>query len=256
MAHTAFAEMLNLDAEVLHDYHDEVVTWVASLVPARPRIVDLGAGTGVGSRLLLRAMPEAEVVAVDVDEEILGHITDKRVRTVVADLDQPWPGELGPADLIWASASLHHLADPAQGLRQALATLKPGGVLVVSELDSFPRFLPDGAEAELEGRVHAELDKMRAEHGLHMHEDWSALLAEAGFTVEANRRFDIDLRPPLPAAAGRYAEISLERGVHRLEDRLAADDLRQLEAIVKGIRDRDDLVVRTTRTVVAGRKAA
>lgn len=253
MAHTAFAEMLNLDAEVLHDYHDEVVTWVASLVPARPRIVDLGAGTGVGSRLLLRAMPEAEVVAVDVDEEILGHITDKRVRTVVADLDQPWPGELGPADLIWASASLHHLADPAQGLRQALATLKPGGVLVVSELDSFPRFLPDGAEAELEGRVHAELDKMRAEHGLHMHEDWSALLAEAGFTVEANRRFDIDLRPPLPAAAGRYAEISLERGVHRLEDRLAADDLRQLEAIVKGIRDRDDLVVRTTRTVVAGR---
>ncbi|GII59230.1 hypothetical protein Pth03_76190 [Planotetraspora thailandica] len=32
-----------------------------------------------------------------------------RIRTIQADLDQTWPA-LGPADLVWASASLHHMA--------------------------------------------------------------------------------------------------------------------------------------------------
>jgi hypothetical protein len=36
-----------------------------------------------------------------------------------------------------------------------------------------------------------------------MNEDWGARLTEAGFTVEAERRFDTDLRPPLPAATRR-----------------------------------------------------
>ncbi|MEV4345329.1 methyltransferase domain-containing protein [Actinoplanes sp. NPDC049596] len=255
MAHTAFAELLELDAEVLRDYHDEVIAWAGSLAPANPKIIDLGAGTGVGSRALLRALPGADIVAVDMDDEMLASIqaADSRIRTVRADLDQPWP-ELGPADLIWASASLHHLADPVRGLRQALAALRTGGHLVVTELDSFPSFLPAGPEGDLEARLNVELDKMRAEHGLHMHADWPALLAEAGFAVEATRRFDIDLQPPLPAAAGRYAEISLGRASDRLEGRLPADDLKALETLVAGLRNRDDLVVRATRTVIVGRK--
>ena len=51
-----------------------------------------------------------------------------RIRAVRADLDQPWP-ELGPADVVWASASMHHMADPADAVRQAFAMLRPGGLL-------------------------------------------------------------------------------------------------------------------------------
>ncbi len=261
MAHTHLTEMLDLDAEVLHDYHHEVLTWAGSLAPARARVVDLGAGTGTGTLALARHLPEARVVAVDVDEAMLEHVRHRaaaagladRVGTVRADLDQPWP-PLGPADLVWASASLHHMADPGHALAQALATLRPGGALMVAELGSFPHFLPDGAGGGVEARAQAALAAKRTEAGLHMDEDWGALLAAAGFTVEADRHFAIDLRPPLPAAAGRYARVCLERMRDGLADRLGADDLAALGELADGIAGRDDLVVRTSRTVWVGRR--
>ncbi len=261
MAHSQLAEMLDLDADVLHEYHRDVITWVGSLIPDQVRIVDLGAGNGTGTLALARHLPGAQVVAVDVAEPMLEHLRGKaralgvadRIRTVQTDLDQPWP-DFGPADLVWASASLHHLADPDRALIQALATLRPGGALVVTELDSFPRFLPDEADAALEERCHAALAEVRAEAGMHMGEDWGVRLAKAGFTIDAERHFDIDLQPPLPAATGRYAQISLQRMRHGLDGRLDANDLAALDALTAGIPGRDDLTVRATRTVWLARR--
>ncbi|MDT5026705.1 MAG: hypothetical protein QOE61_3131, partial [Micromonosporaceae bacterium] len=74
MAHSDLAEMLDLDADVLHEYHRDVITWVGSVTPDRPRIIDLGAGTGTGALALARQLPDAEVVAVDVSEPMLEHL--------------------------------------------------------------------------------------------------------------------------------------------------------------------------------------
>ena len=254
-------DVLELDAEVLHEHHRDVITWAGSLAPARARVVDLGAGTGTGTLSLARHLPDAEIVAVDVDEAMLDHLRHKvraagvadRVRTVRADLDGAWPA-LGPADLVWASASLHHMADPAHALAGIRSTLRPGGVLVVTELDGFPTFLPDPAGAALEDRCHAALAELRAEAGMHMGVDWGALLGAAGLTTEARRDFAIELRPPLPAAAGRYAEACLRPLRHRLEGRLSAADLAALDALAARVGARDDLVIRTTRTAWAGRR--
>jgi hypothetical protein len=116
-------------------------------------------------------------------------------------------------------------------------------------LGSFPRFLPDPAGAALEERCHAALAEARTEAGMHMDEDWGVRLAEAGFTIEAERHFDIALRPPLPAAAGRYALVSLQRARHGLDGRLGASDLAALDAVLAGLPGRDDLTVRTGRAV-------
>jgi SAM-dependent methyltransferase len=261
MAHSHLGELLDLDADVLHEFHREVITWVGSLIPDRPRIIDLGAGTGTGTVALARHLPDAQVVAVDLSEEMLEHLRHKahasgvadRIQTVQADLDQPWP-DFGVADLVWASASLHHLADPARTLTQALASLRPGGVLVAVELDSFPRFLPDDAGAALEDRCHAALAQLRAAAGMHMDEDWTALLTKVGFTVETERRFDIALHAPLPAAAGRYAQVSLQRMRHGLDGHLSADDLATLDTLAADVLSRDDLAVRATRTVWQARR--
>ncbi|GIF13421.1 methyltransferase family protein [Actinoplanes teichomyceticus] len=253
--------MLDLDAEVLRDYYDEVIGWAAAAAPDRPRVVDLGAGTGTGTLALARHLPGAALTAVDVDEDMLARLRRRateagcgeRVRTVRADLDGDWP-QLGPADLVWASASMHHLADPAAALTRVRDVLRPGGAVVISELDGFPRFLTDPAGSALEDRCQAELARLRREAGMHMGEDWGARLRAAGFELEGARRFAIELRPPLGAAALRYAQVTLQRTRDRLGDRLGGAELAALDAIVAGLPGRDDLTVRATRDVWIGRR--
>jgi trans-aconitate methyltransferase len=261
MAHEHMAEILDLDAEVLHELHREVIARVTADVPAQARVIDVGAGTGTGTLGLARQLPEAEVIALDVDAQMLERIQHKaglagmagRVRTVLADLNQPWPA-VGPADLVWAANSLHHMGDPAHAAAQIFALLRAGGVLAVSELESFPRFLTDPAGAALEERVHAAMAQARDEAGMHMHENWPDRLTGAGFLIEAERRFDVDLRPPLPAAAISYAQLTLHRARHGLDGRLSAEDLADLDATAAAIPGRDDLAVRTSRTVWLARR--
>src|SRR5580698_2725216 len=177
-----------------------------------------------------------------------------RVRTVQADLDQAWADDLKNADLVWAANSLHHMGDPARAVAQIYQMLRPGGLLAVTELESFPRFLTDPAGAALEERIHTAMARSRDEAGMHMHEDWPARFAEAGFTVEAERRFDVVLNPPLPAAATRYAQLTLHRAQDNLDGKLGADELADIDAVIAAIPSRDDLTVRTSRTVWLARR--
>jgi len=146
------AELLDLDAEVLHSYLTEVTAWIHELAADRPRrgILDLGSGTGTGVLALLQRFEGSEAIALDVSAQLLDRLRNKardlgvadRVRTVQVDLDAAWPG-IDPVDLVWASSSLHHMADPDRALTEVFTALRPGGVLAVLEMDSFPRFLPD-----------------------------------------------------------------------------------------------------------------
>jgi len=244
------AEMLDLDADVLADHHAEVIAWAGTLVPERSRIVDLGAGTGTGTLALARRLPAAEVIAVDMDEELLAHLRRRaadegvgdRVRTVRADLDGSWP-DLGPADLVWAAKAMHHLADPARALAQVRDLLRPGGHFLITEIDSFPRFLTDPAGVALEDRLHAAQDRMRREGGLHMGVDWGDRLTSAGFELVAERHFDIEVPGPLSPPALRYAQVAFERSRHLL----SSEDLVVLESATA-------TVVRSQRTAWVGRK--
>ncbi|WP_249997736.1 trans-aconitate 2-methyltransferase [Actinoplanes sp. M2I2] len=260
MAHNHMIEILDLDAEVLHEYHHDLITWVGREAADRPRVIDLGAGSGTGSLSLARELPGSRVTAVDVSPEMLAHLRTRaeaaglgdRIGTVEADLDQPWP-DFGPADVIWAASSMHHMADPARALASAHAALRPGGLLVIAELNSFPRFLTGTADAALEDLVQTEGDKLRHEAGLHFHENWGEQITRAGFTGVTERHFDIALKPPA-ATTARYAEVSLARMRHQLEDRLSPADLAAFDRLVTGLPARDDLTVRTERTVWLARR--
>jgi len=268
MAHEHLADLLDLDAVVLSEYHREVAEWVSAHLPERGRVIDVGAGTGTGTIALARQLPDAEVIALDVDGEMLKHIQDKarasglagRIRTVQADLDQAWPDGLKNADLVWAANSLHHMHDPAHAVAQIYQMLRPGGLLAVTELESFPRFLADPAGAALEERIHTAMARGRDEAGMHMHEDWPARFAEAGFAVESERHFAIALQPPpgspMAASVARYAMVTLSRARHGLADKLSVDDIAELNAQVLALPARDDLTVRTSRKVWLARKPA
>jgi SAM-dependent methyltransferase len=260
------AEILDLDAEVLRPYLSEVIAWVDGLAADQPprRIVDLGAGTGTGALALAQRFEGADVIALDISAELLDRLTAKardlgvadRIRTVQTDLDAAWPA-IDTVDLVWASNSLHHMADPDRVLTAAFTAIRPGGLLAVAELDSFPRFLRDDLGSGLEARCHAAL-AVRMTHDVpHLGSDWGPRLTKAGFTIEAQRTFAIDLKPPLPTATGRYAQASLRRLRSGLDGWLNADDLAALDTLVDGaesVLHRDDLGVRTTRTVWVARR--
>jgi SAM-dependent methyltransferase len=260
----AMAELLDLDAEVLHSYLSEVTAWIQDLAGdlAPHRILDLGAGTGAGSLALLQRFEGADAVALDVSAQLLHRLRDKarvlgvagRVRTIEADLDAAWPA-IDPVDLAWASLSLHHMADPDRVLCDVFAALNPGGLLAVLEMGSFPRFLPDNlglGRPGLEARCHAILADRRAAELPYLGSDWGPRLSQAGFTIEAERSFAIDLTPPLPAATGRYAAATLRRIRSHLDGQLSAGDLAALDALIgdgpDSILRRDDLTVRSGRT--------
>jgi SAM-dependent methyltransferase len=267
----AMAVLLDLDAEVLHAYLSELTAWIHELAAGLPhhRILDLGSGTGTGTFALLERFEGADVIALDKSAQLLHHLMDKarvlgvadRVRTVQADLDAAWPA-IDTVDLVWASSSLHHMADPDRVLTEVFAALHPGGLLVVAELDSFPRFLPGDlgfGRPGLEARCHAVLAEGHAAELPHLGSDWGSLLSPAGFVIEAKRPFAIDLTPPLPASAGRYAQASLRRMRSGLEGRMSADDLATLDTLIdsdgpEGVRQRDDLTVRAARTVWVARR--
>ncbi|MGH3155080.1 MAG: class I SAM-dependent methyltransferase [Streptosporangiaceae bacterium] len=265
------AELLDLDAEVLHEYLSDATAWVHALaadLPAR-RVLDLGCGTGTAALALAARFPDADVTAVDQSAQLLAHLRakadglglDGRLHTVEADLDGPWPA-VGPVDVAWTSMALHHLADPGRALAEIFARIRPGGLLAVAELTAPLRFLPDDVgvgRPGLEARLGALADDLRHAALPHLGADWALLMSQAGFTIVAERPFEIDLTSPLPAAAGRYIQGTLRRARGQLEETLGADDLAALDILIAddgphSVLHRQDLSIRGSRTLWAGRR--
>lgn len=263
----ALAELLDLDALVLHDYLADVTAWLQSLASdlAVTRVLDLGAGTGTGTLALAGRFPHAELIAVDVNPDMLARVrqaahvagVDERVSIRHADLNAGFPA-LDSVDVVWSAAALHELAEPDRVFRDVFEALAPGGLFAVIEMDAPPRFLPDDigfGRAGLEARC---LAAMSAEGGAFDHPNWGPRLAAAGFTGVIERTFSIDLAAPQPAVTGRYARANFARVRPGLTDRLAADDLAALDTLLgKGpdsLLHRGDLTVRTARTAWVGRR--
>ena len=267
----SLAEVLELDAEVLHGFLDEALQLIAGSVDGpSARILDLGAGTGVGSIALAERFPSSEVAAFDVSPEMLERLLENsrrrgvaaRIHPALVDLDDEWP-MLDPVDLGWAAGSVHHVRDPDRLLRRIFSVLRPGGLLTVLEIEEFPEFLPERVgvgRPGLESRVSELMARRRARDMPTLGSDWAPRLSSAGFALELARRISISLPAPGPEGA-RYAELSLRRARAGLRDELDTEDLAALDELLDptsphAILHRDDLNVRAARSLWIGRKPA
>jgi SAM-dependent methyltransferase len=266
-----YTDLLDLDAEVLRDYWSTALDWVRDAAgdTARTRLLDLGAGTGTGAIGLARRFPDAEVVALDVSPVSLAKIAAKaaaaglaaRVHPVEANLDAGWP-DLGTLDLTWASASLHHMADPGRVLRDALIATRPGGLIAVSEFSKQLLFLPDDlgfGRPGFEGRITDVLGRAYAEEMPTLGSEWAPRLADAGWKVVVEQDFRVDLDPPTDPSAGRYARAWFARLSDGLADRLEPDDQATLAALLeedspRSLANRTDLHIRGGRTITIARR--
>lgn len=101
---------------------------------------DLGAGTGFVTEALLDA--GVEVCAVDQSPEMLAELRGKFRHagedgrlTVLEGQAERLPLPSASVDFVFANMFLHHVEDPAAAIREMARVLKPGGRLVVTDLD-------------------------------------------------------------------------------------------------------------------------
>ena len=260
------AELLDLDPLALADSWARIHAVVAGAVAGPPAtVVDLGTGTGTGALALARLFPSATVVAVDSNPAMpervaatTASLPPGQVRTQVVDLDHGWP-DLGPLDLVWASMALHHLGDPDRTLRELLGAIRPGGALVAVEFEAPVRVLAAGALGGLEERAHEAMGAVHRERVPEIGGDWAGRFAAAGFEVRTDEPVTIDVRPPLPDAAVRYAQLWLGRMAAGVEGRVDHADVAALtdlgtDAGIAAAVARGDVHLHGARTVTVAHR--
>ncbi|MDG4859420.1 methyltransferase domain-containing protein [Streptomyces sp. T-3] len=115
--------------------YDSAVHAVVGTVPARARILDLGAGTGLLGGAVLRRLPQAELTLVDHSSAMLEKAHQRfagnsRVTSRVADMLDPLPA--GPFHAVVSGLAIHHLEHAAKQdlFRRIRDVLVPGGIFV------------------------------------------------------------------------------------------------------------------------------
>jgi tRNA (cmo5U34)-methyltransferase len=192
----------------LQQYYGAAI-WAATVKGNNPDILDIGAGTGLMSALVLEKFPGANLTLMDISENMLA-VARKRfshrenIRYVISDYSRSPLG--GPYDLVISALSIHHLSteDKRQLFHRIFTALKPEGMFINADqadgetvlfrqmyLEYWDDFVKSGPLSE-EGRI--EILRRRAT--LDRNEKLSTQLrwlGESGFTdvdvVYKNRTF-------------------------------------------------------------------
>lgn len=275
-----FGARLQLEGDVAMPIIAGAIARIAAAAQAADltvdRILDLGSGPGIAAVALAAAFPSATAVAVDSSGPLLALVHERavakgvgdRVRTEFVDLEQPLDA-LGAADVVWASRVLHHMASPADILRQIHALLRPGGLLAIVEFGAAPHdTLPadfdvgDLGDAGFVERHAAAVVAAVTEHlppGA-VTLDWPSLLADAGFEMVNRGELRLSLAAPLEESARRYVLQGLQASQPMVAERLAAADVATLAVLAsdddpRSVLHREDLTVHLSRSFLLSRRS-
>ncbi|MCM1983550.1 class I SAM-dependent methyltransferase [Lyngbya confervoides] len=152
------ADWLNRPSRAAQEHPDQLVR----LLKLRPEdtVADIGAGTGYISARLASQVPAGQVLAVDIQPEMLRLLQDQGVNNLI-----PIQGSEQSPNLPQASVDLalmvdvyHELAFPREMLNALASSLKPGGHLVIAEYKAEnPRVLIKPHHKMSQAQIKAEL---------------------------------------------------------------------------------------------------
>src|SRR5215472_5753597 len=120
---------------------DEFYGTVSELIvrsgPDSPRILDLGAGTGILSAAIIDRVPTARLHLLDASSDMLQQaskrLSGRQFQLTVQRLDSDLPA--GPYEAIVSALAIHHLDDVAKRrlYTRIFTALTPGGVFINAE---------------------------------------------------------------------------------------------------------------------------
>jgi predicted methyltransferase len=131
-----FVERFEKEGRDAFDHRNEIV----AALGLKPRMVvaDVGAGTGLFTRLFSRAVGESgKVYAVDISDEFVEHIEktarEQKVKNIVGVVCMPDSVALPPAsiDLAFICDTYHHFEYPHKTMRSIHKALRPKGQVVL-----------------------------------------------------------------------------------------------------------------------------
>jgi len=117
-------------------------------------VADIGAGSGVFTVPLARAVPQGRVYAVDIDQGLVDHIARKAEEARAANVKPVLGGFTDPrlpardVDVAFIFDVLHHIEDRATYLRSLAGYLRPGGRIAV--IDFHPELGPHKNDSQLQ----------------------------------------------------------------------------------------------------------
>lgn len=177
------------------DFYGTAAAW-AQTDKKNPRILDLGAGTGLFTAFVKQMYPEAAFTLIDLSEEMLKQARrrfgdDPNVRYIYGDYTSFACEE--QYDIVISSLSIHHLTHESKRalFRTVCDLLPPGGIFVNADqaAGTSPYFDKRYREQWLDAVVRSGLDRAlidasiaRREHDINAPKaDQLAWLREAGF---------------------------------------------------------------------------
>lgn len=188
-------------------YADDMAARAAAANPAR--ILETAAGTGVVTAALLERLPEARIVATDLNQAMLDVATREtdsdRVEFRQADA-QALPFDDGSFDMVVTQFGVMFFPDRPLGYREALRVLKPGGRFLFNVWDSLAgnpvsEIIADEVAKAFPHDPPSFLS--RVPFGYHDADRIVGELTQAGFTaIETERVRKVSRVDPVTAAAG------------------------------------------------------
>jgi SAM-dependent methyltransferase len=202
------------------------------------RILDAGCGTGEALNWLLEEVePAGEVTGIDLSAPhvaIARSRVPQQIKVFQGNLLYA-PLESNSFDLIWCVNTLHHLRDPAQGVRSLSNLLRPGGRIAVGQSSLVPDmyFAWDARLERLTNEAVRQYYRERYnldERSLAAVRALVGVLRRSGLTDVRTRTVMIERVSPVSAADEAYLVETLFRNTwgERLRPYLSADDFAQL----------------------------
>ncbi|MHA1960878.1 MAG: class I SAM-dependent methyltransferase [Candidatus Thorarchaeota archaeon] len=120
--------------------------WLDFLQGEVTRVLEVGAGSGFFTSILLRLNPTMELTCLEPDEKFIAALKDRfgnRIRVIQSIIEEPSVDEES-FDVAFGHIVIHNLADPIMALKQMKRSVKRGGhVVTIDPVTGSKHYLPN-----------------------------------------------------------------------------------------------------------------